>query len=105
MFKVEKRLMRLQEKHERQSEQQYMREKQQMNVFDFINSKLGGKRGLPHVHPHWLRALHIVALLRKLLFICNTSQCVLLISSGLVLKDGRVCKFCLLLRMYDRRTV
>ncbi|KDR13643.1 zinc finger CCCH-type with G patch domain-containing protein [Zootermopsis nevadensis] len=45
LFKVERRLKRLQQKHQQQSEQQYVREKQQTNVFDFINSKLGGKRG------------------------------------------------------------
>jgi hypothetical protein len=46
LFKVEKRLRRLQQKHEQQSKRQYERDKQQMNVFDFINSKLGGKTGL-----------------------------------------------------------
>jgi len=46
LFIVEKRLRRLQKKHEKQSERQCEREKQEMNVFDFINSKLGGKKGL-----------------------------------------------------------
>jgi hypothetical protein len=50
LFKVEKRLRRLQKKHQQQSERESEREKQQMNVFDFINSKLGGKRGLWHVN-------------------------------------------------------
>ncbi|XP_069676866.1 zinc finger CCCH-type with G patch domain-containing protein isoform X2 [Periplaneta americana] len=45
LFKVEKRLKRLQRKHERQSQEQYERGKQQTSVFDFINSKLGGKKG------------------------------------------------------------
>jgi hypothetical protein len=65
LFKVERRLKRLQQKHERQSERQYEREKQQTNVFDFINSKLGGKRGLHHAHTCRLRALQKVTLLRK----------------------------------------
>jgi hypothetical protein len=46
LFTVEKRLRRQRKKHEQQSERQCEREKQQINVFDFINSKLGGKRGL-----------------------------------------------------------
>jgi hypothetical protein len=50
LFVVEKRLRRLQKKHEKQSARQCEREKQETNVFDFINSKLGGKRGLQHVH-------------------------------------------------------
>ncbi|GFG29934.1 hypothetical protein Cfor_09951 [Coptotermes formosanus] len=45
LFTVEKRLRRLRKKHEQCSEQQCEREKREMNVFDFINSKLGGKRG------------------------------------------------------------
>lgn len=48
LFKVEKRLRRLQQKHEQQSKRQYERDNQQMNVFDFINSKLGGKIGTIH---------------------------------------------------------
>ena len=43
LFKVEKRLKRLQKKHQEQSERQYEREKQKTNVFDFINSKLSNK--------------------------------------------------------------
>lgn len=49
LFVVEKRLRRLQKKHEKQSAHQCEREKQETNVFDFINSKLGGKRGLQPV--------------------------------------------------------
>jgi len=45
LFIVEKRLRRLQKKHQKQSERQCEREKQETNVFDFINSKLGGKKG------------------------------------------------------------
>jgi hypothetical protein len=65
LFKVERRLKRLQQKHERHSELQYEREKQQTNVFDFINSKLGGKRGLHHAIPCRLRSLQEVTLFRK----------------------------------------
>jgi len=50
LFIVEKRLRRLQKRHEKQSERQCEREKQETNVFDFINSKLGGKKGWQHVH-------------------------------------------------------
>jgi hypothetical protein len=73
LFKVEKRLKRLQQKHQRQSERQYEREKQQTNVFDFINSKLGGKRGLYPAHSYRLRALQKVTLLLKWLLICIVS--------------------------------
>jgi hypothetical protein len=48
LFKVEKRLRRLQQKHEQQSKRQYERDSQRTNVFDFINSKLGGTTGLEH---------------------------------------------------------
>lgn len=65
LFKVERRLKRLQQKHQQQSEQQYVREKQQTNVFDFINSKLGGKRGLHHAYPCSLRTLQEVTLFKK----------------------------------------
>ena len=44
LFKVEKRLKRLQKKHQQKSERQYEYEKQQTNLFDFINSKLSNKK-------------------------------------------------------------
>ncbi|PNF16311.1 hypothetical protein B7P43_G10830 [Cryptotermes secundus] len=46
LFKVEKRLRRLQQKHDQQNQKQYERDNQRTNVFDFINSKLGDKTGL-----------------------------------------------------------
>jgi hypothetical protein len=58
LFTVEKRLRRLRKKHEQCSEQQCEREKREMNVFDFINSKLGGKRGLQHVHSCFIHTVH-----------------------------------------------
>jgi hypothetical protein len=65
LFKVEKRLRRLQRKHEQQSQQQYERDNQQTNIFDFINTKLGGKTGLQHFHSHRMGAADKVAMLRK----------------------------------------
>ncbi|KAJ9587031.1 hypothetical protein L9F63_019373 [Diploptera punctata] len=44
LFKAEKRLKRLQKKHQQQSERQYQRDKQQTRVFDFINSKLNNQK-------------------------------------------------------------
>lgn len=45
LFKVEKRLKRLQKKEEQRQKQLLDKEKQNKNIFDFINSKLGGKKG------------------------------------------------------------
>lgn len=69
LFVVEKRLRRLQKKHEKQSERQYEREKQEMNVFDFINSKLGGKKGVQLVHSCYVDIMSWCELLRC---ICGT---------------------------------
>ncbi|XP_066999121.2 zinc finger CCCH-type with G patch domain-containing protein [Anabrus simplex] len=44
-FKVEKRLKRLKRRQEMLNKKAYAREKQNTNVFDFINSKLTGKKG------------------------------------------------------------
>jgi predicted ThiF/HesA family dinucleotide-utilizing enzyme len=63
LYKVEKRLRRLQQKHEQQSKRQYERDNQRTNVFDFINSKLGGKTGWQHVlHSSRMGAAEKVAL-------------------------------------------
>ncbi|KAK7869320.1 hypothetical protein R5R35_012883 [Gryllus longicercus] len=45
LFKAEKRLKRLQKKEEQKQKQLAEREKNNKNIFDFINSKLGGKKG------------------------------------------------------------
>nr|CAD7568653.1 unnamed protein product [Timema californicum] len=47
LFKVEKRLKRLQQKHEKQQEKQFEREKNRVDVFDFLNNTLGGTEGSP----------------------------------------------------------
>jgi hypothetical protein len=69
LFIVEKRLRRLQKKHEKQSAHQSEQQKQEMNVFDFINSKLGGKRGLQLVHSCFI---YIVCWCELLHCICGT---------------------------------
>nr|CAD7447727.1 unnamed protein product [Timema bartmani] len=47
LFKVEKRLKRLQQKHEKQQEKQFEKEKNRVDVFDFLNNTLGGTEGSP----------------------------------------------------------
>ncbi|CAG2057154.1 unnamed protein product [Timema podura] len=47
LFKVEKRLKRLQQKHEKQQEKQFEKEKNRVGVFDFLNNTLGGTEGSP----------------------------------------------------------
>jgi hypothetical protein len=74
LFRVEKRLRRLQQKHEQQSKQQYEQEKQRTNVFDFINSTLTGKTGLQCVQSGRMRTTDKVTLLRQCVTCLNINH-------------------------------